>query len=38
MDALTKNTSTTEGAEALNQALEKNHDGSILENLAVFNN
>ena len=33
MGALAKNASTNEGAEALNSALEKDHDGSILDDL-----
>ena len=34
--ALNKNTSTAEGAEALNKALETKHDGSILNNLEGY--
>ncbi|MCB0564898.1 MAG: DUF937 domain-containing protein [Phaeodactylibacter sp.] len=33
MGALAKNASTTEGAQALNNALERDHDGSILEDV-----
>lgn len=36
MNALSKNTSTAEGAQALSLALDKNHDGSILNNLSAF--
>ncbi|MBL7829721.1 MAG: DUF937 domain-containing protein [Saprospiraceae bacterium] len=34
MGAIQKNSSTPEGAEALNAALERDHDGSILDNLS----
>lgn len=34
MGAIQKNASTPEGAEALNKALERDHDGSILDNLS----
>ncbi len=34
--ALNKNTSTPEGAESLNKALETKHDGSILNNLGGY--
>ena len=34
--ALAKNTSSSKGAESLNNALEKGHDGSILDNLSGF--
>ncbi|MCO6480813.1 MAG: DUF937 domain-containing protein [Phaeodactylibacter sp.] len=33
MGALAKNASSTEGAQALNHALERDHDGSILEDV-----
>lgn len=33
MNALTKNAATPQGLESLNNALEKNHDGSILNNV-----
>ena len=33
MGALAKNASSTEGAQALNNALERDHDGSILEDV-----
>ncbi len=36
VEALNKNTNTPEGAEALNKALEKDHDGSILNNISGF--
>ena len=35
LEALNKNTNTTEGAESLNKALE-DHDGSILNNVSGF--
>ncbi len=35
LEALNKNTSTKEGAESLNKALESKHDGSILNNLSA---
>lgn len=31
--ALNRNTNTSQGAQALNQALERDHDGSLLDNL-----
>ncbi len=34
--ALDKNTNSTEGAASLQQALQKDHDGSILDNLTGF--
>ena len=34
--ALNRNTNTTQGAQALNQALERDHDGSLLDNLGGF--
>lgn len=34
--ALAKNASTPEGAESLNNALERDHDGSILDNITGF--
>lgn len=37
LEALGKNTSTTEGAEALDRALEK-HDGSVLSNMTGYLN
>ena len=36
ISALARNSSTTTGAESLNQALAKDHDGSILDNLGGF--
>jgi hypothetical protein len=36
ISALARNSSTPEGAEALNQAIAKDHDGSILDNLKGF--
>ena len=36
VSALAHNSSTPEGAEALNQAIAKDHDGSILDNLGSF--
>lgn len=33
MGALAKNASTQEGAQALNNALERDHDGSVLDNI-----
>ena len=36
MNALAKNTSTPEGAEALQNAINRDHDGSLLENLGGF--
>lgn len=36
MGAISKNASTPEGAESLNKALERDHDGSILDNLSGF--
>lgn len=36
MGAIAKNASTPQGAEALNNALERDHDGSILDNLSGF--
>ena len=36
MGAIAKNASTPQGAESLNNALERDHDGSILENLSGF--
>jgi hypothetical protein len=36
VSALAHNSSTPEGAEALNQAIAKDHDGSILDNLGAF--
>jgi len=36
MGAVTKNASTPQGAEALNKALESDHDGGILDNLTSF--
>ena len=36
LEALNKNTNTPEGAESLNKALEKDHDGSILNNVMGF--
>jgi hypothetical protein len=36
MNALAKNSSTPEGAAALQNAIEKDHDGSILDNLGGF--
>jgi hypothetical protein len=36
MDALARNASTPEGAQALNQALEKDHDGSVLDNVQGY--
>jgi hypothetical protein len=38
LEALNKNTNTIEGAESLNKALEKDHDGSILDNVSGFLN
>lgn len=38
LEALNKNTNTPEGAESLNKALEKDHDGSILDNVTGFLN
>jgi len=39
VSALARNTSRPEGAQALHQALERDHDGSILDNLgALFGN
>ena len=34
--ALNRNTNSTQGAQALNQALERDHDGSLLDNLGGF--
>lgn len=34
--ALNRNTNTTQGAQALNRALERDHDGSLLDNLGGF--
>jgi len=36
MGALSRNTQSPEGAEALSRALSKDHDGSILDNLGGF--
>jgi hypothetical protein len=36
ISALARNSSTPEGAQALNQAVAKDHDGSILDNLMGF--
>lgn len=36
ISALARNSSTPGGAEALNQAVAKDHDGSILDNLSSF--
>ena len=36
LTALSKNTGTEKGAEELNNALEKKHDGSILDNLSGY--
>ncbi len=36
LGAIQQNASTPEGAQALNNALERDHDGSILDNLAGF--
>lgn len=36
VSALTKNTSKTEGAQSLNQALAKDHDGSILNDMPAY--
>lgn len=36
MGAISKNTSTPQGAEQLSNALDKDHDGSILSNLSSF--
>ena len=36
ISALARNSSTPEGAQALNQAVANDHDGSILDNLAGF--
>ncbi|WMX14134.1 MULTISPECIES: DUF937 domain-containing protein [unclassified Aureispira] len=36
MGAVTKNASTPQGAESLNKALEKDHDGSVMNNLMSF--
>ena len=36
VSALAHNSSTPEGAEALNQAIAKDHDGSILDNIGAF--
>lgn len=36
VSALARNSSTPAGAEALNQAVAKDHDGSILDNLSMF--
>ena len=36
ISALSRNSSTPEGAEALNQAVARDHDGSILDNLQDF--
>jgi hypothetical protein len=36
ISALARNSSTPEGAEALNQAVARDHDGSILDNLGGF--
>ena len=38
ISALARNSSTPSGAESLNQALAKDHDGSILDNLGGFLN
>ena len=34
--ALNRNTNSTQGAQALNHALERDHDGSLLDNLGGF--
>ena len=34
--ALNRNTNSTQGAQALNRALERDHDGSLLDNLGGF--
>lgn len=36
LTALNRNTNTTEGAKGLAQALERDHDGSLLDNLGGF--
>lgn len=36
LGAVTKNAATPQGAEQLNQVLEKDHDGSLLNNLTSF--
>jgi len=36
MGAVTKNAATPQGAESLNKALEKDHDGSVMSNLMSF--
>ena len=36
MGAITKNAATPQGAEALNNALENDHDGGILDNVMSF--
>lgn len=36
VSALAHNSSTPEGAESLNQAIARDHDGSILDNLGAF--
>lgn len=36
MGAVTKNAATPQGAEALNNALEKDHDGGLMDNLMSF--
>lgn len=36
MGAVTKNAATPQGAESLNKALEKDHDGSVVDNLMSF--
>jgi len=36
VSALAHNSSTPEGAEALNQAIARDHDGSILDNVGAF--
>jgi hypothetical protein len=36
LGAVAKNAATEQGAQQLNQALEKDHDGSILDNLTSF--
>ncbi|MEO0559073.1 MAG: DUF937 domain-containing protein [Bacteroidota bacterium] len=36
LSALNRNTNTTQGAQSLNRALERDHDGSLLDNLGGF--
>jgi hypothetical protein len=36
LGAMSKNAATEQGAQQLNQALEKDHDGSILDNITSF--